>query len=312
MILPLKSTPYETFQQLLDDYVNVYSRVEQGGDFTYINLFTHKHNLTTVVQSSTPHDVSILEPSSHFSGAYTVSEVSLKLVNLGHSNSKEYVRDILKRSRLHPNVSRLLQKTFSEGLVETQNWTLSADWQVKKKSLEAKFYKSAKKQVIDLLYECSNVSFILPEHMCYAYSRKMKDLKKPDVFVGAETFTNSSTAFGLSGDVPQYIFRRMDGSVEAGIWEWWKSIFLSKNQENRLWERPVLTKPAMSGSILLIFLVLFYGLGSCIGIFVIELGHRALSSWWRRKSSERNWENLNLNHGKGLNALQFILVATAP
>ncbi len=124
----------------------------------------------------------------------------------------------------------------------------------------------ADEYLLERIRFCNKTALILPAYKCSKISRKLGRTGLP-INIGVETFTKPNTGLSFEGLVPRYIFRRIQGLQESGMFGWWTK-FLSGQAPAKDDVRTI--KTSMSGNIVIIFIMLGWGLAGDLSVFVVE------------------------------------------
>lgn len=146
-----------------------------------------------------------------------------------------------------------------------------------KVGLEAqkKFYDKQDNFLLSIMNGC-NKTALLPNYACKQLALQLELNGHQQILVGKEVYTNVSEVFSITGFVPYYLRRRMEGMEVSGIWEWWSKIVTHKYMlfQNRsgagVSTSSLHTRPTMGGNILLIFISCSVGLFVSAVIFIEE------------------------------------------
>ncbi|CAL8121402.1 unnamed protein product [Orchesella dallaii] len=266
MIAPRNAVPYKYLHELVQDNFTIYGR-------SSVVRF-HWHN------SKKP-NWSIVNISQHYIcvGRYNSevhSEVSISLQNLLRKekalSTKTYNDSILlmklvkNSTDLHPSLFSVLKPRFAE--IDAINpfpfW--SSD-EIIGPFIE-RFSKEEDVILTQFIEECDRTALVLPQHLCMKHAHRLQRLGKEDVFIGEETYVNQLYTYALIYRIPSFIVKRLSGTKEAGIWEWWMKLLKGSDAVRQYPKAP--TKPNLDGNVLVIFSLLCIGLCVASTCFLLE------------------------------------------
>lgn len=167
---------------------------------------------------------------------------------------------LLKKYKSHPS-SIQIASDLIDGLSTQDNVSTSTILRLKQTIEQTDF-----SLLFNEIRACNKTALILPAYQCTKISEV---LSRSGLFhtIGRGIYTNPNFGLSLNGMVPQYIFTRIHGLKASGVLEWW-TMLLSRDRPINM--KQVITKPSLSGNILMIFLLLGYGIALGALVFLLE------------------------------------------
>lgn len=125
----------------------------------------------------------------------------------------------------------------------------------------------------NLLKECNNVALVLPEYLCYNFSKRLKEDNRiqPHVFIGKdESHSSISWRFILSGIIQPSLTQRIKGAYESGLWL--RATLLDDGTKSFTNDQINVAAASMGGNIVVVFFVLLAGLAISVTCIFLECG----------------------------------------
>ncbi|CAL8121440.1 unnamed protein product [Orchesella dallaii] len=265
MIAPRNPVPYKYLKELVHDNFVIFGRS------TVVGFYWLNHEIPSWS------NVSISRHYLNVGGSVEVfSEIQRLLWRLydmedaeltkTYNDSIRLMEQVEQATDLHPQLISVLKSRFEE--IESINPFPFMPSREIKTALQERFWTKEDLILADFIDQCNRTALVLPQHLCMKHAYRLQRLKRDDVFVGEETYVNNLYTFSLTYRIPSFIIKRLSGSKESGIWEWW--LKLAKGGYKLYQTRKVLTKPNLDGNVLVIFSLLCIGLVVACAILVLE------------------------------------------
>lgn len=286
MIAPRKPIPYEFAKELLSDNFTLLTRLEsiEAPSSTYLKRGLMKQleiSGGSYIQFDFGEEeslVGISEVASHMRNfiltfdkrLFDVPEIASRVreatatTSLGSSG-------VLTRSRMAPGVAEQFRNfSFPKywGFYDDETRAVTL------RELINGLRKEETNIMFNLLRACRHAALILPQHLCYNYSRKIKkDDHRTDVFVGKEVYSDIQWMFSFKrqGKLSRQVISRIKILHESGHWQKWTKLYYSDaKQYNDYNEKENVVAAGLDGNVVLIFDLFIVGLGVALGLFLFE------------------------------------------
>ncbi len=266
IVLPRGQIPYHNIDELLEDNVTIYTRIQSFNQFFIKDVacdpnYRKNYSNVEILGCSNGFHLWILGYSEIFES----------------SSDNRALRDLTKirnNSRLHQDVVRgvweaidflhdLEKVSLINGIGFNRILTGNALTHRSKK-LEEKLIDSS-------LDQCSKTAWVLPNYLAQEKHRFLKKAGKPSD-VGSNWYNTPETTFSFlhSSYVPSSILQRFSLIPTTGLLEWWPR-FVNRSDLAFRSENIFPTKPNMSGNILVIFALLGGGFLLAIICLILEV-----------------------------------------
>lgn len=278
MIAPRRHIPYQFAKELIADNFTMLTRLHSA-ESPYSSYRKGRLKEQLEIAGGSYYNVEV-DNDKYLVG---ISDVTSDMMNfivtfdeilLSLSHVTAHVREViattsfsmsgvLQGSHLIPNVTEKLRNFNFPHL-----WTYFTD-EDRGEILES-LVKTVRQEETEIMYNllrgCKKVALILPQHMCYDYSRKIKQVDShPEVFIGREVYSDVEWLFSFKkqGSVPRQIIMRIKVLYESGHWQKWSRLFSGAGKNKETDERVVAA--GLDGNVVLIFYLWMCGLaGGCV------------------------------------------------
>lgn len=279
LIAPKRVKPYETFNELVKEKFDIYSRPSELVFDTIPKYYNGNIILPKYKKFDAPHK---FQPTTMFNG-HIESEVQ-QLISLPAAGEKistfERTNILLhNKTRLHPK-SRKLLKEFSEWCESLLNQSRIDEFKECGRYVQKTFLNSDQTFLYDSFEKCNKTALILPEHMCNKFAKRLAQNNRlnsvfaTQIDVGIERYSTNFLTFEVGGWLSPQIVQRLRATEIAGLWNWWTDFFyLQTYYESEGWKNREIRKPTMEGNIVIIFVILAVGLVISNICFTVEVWH---------------------------------------
>ncbi|CAL8121398.1 unnamed protein product [Orchesella dallaii] len=266
MIAPRNPVPYKYLKELVHDDFVIFGRSAS------VNFYWWNHKIPRWSNVNiSKHYFSV----GHHNGRVH-SEILISLWNLfdkkkpvftkKYNDSIRLMEQVEQATELHPNLISVLKTRFEE--IETINpFPFKASEGIEN-HLQERFWTQEDQMLAEFIDQCNRTALVLPQHLCMKHAHRLQRLRRDDVSVGEETYVNRLYTFSLIYRIPSFIIKRLGGTKQSGIWEWW--LKLLKGSDKLYQPHKVLTKPNLDGNVLVIFALLCIGLCVASACFLLE------------------------------------------
>ncbi|CAL8121436.1 unnamed protein product [Orchesella dallaii] len=265
MIAPRNPVPYKYLKELVHDSFVIFARSSFVGFYWYDREMPRWSNV-----SISKHYLNVADSASVFSVIqrllWGLDYREKAELTKTYNDSIRLMEQVEQATGLHPHFISVLKNRFEE--IESINPFPFMPSQGIHTALQERFWTREDLILADFIDQCNRTALLLPQHLCMKHAHRLQRLKKDDVFVGKEAYVNNLYTFTLTYRKPSFIIKRLSGTKESGIWEWW--LKLAKGGYKLYQTRKVLTKPNLDGNVLVIFSLLCIGLVVACAIFVLE------------------------------------------
>lgn len=270
MVLPRAPILYNKFSELLRDNFKIYTRT------AYVHLeYSHNPQAGVVALDMSFENKSIVvETELEDLSLYADSKVDDDGYTRRNGSLHKY--GVMQAATLHPQVKTMfvdfLEKkirSFQENMLEPGKML----WIVERmlSQIHRELQAIEKPELIKSIKKCQQTAILLPDYICREIKKVLvrKD-KMQHVFIGEESFTDLDWTFGIAGDIPPFVIKRIHGIAESGVWQWWVRL-LRRNEMHDVDKHDVVRAVGISGNIVILFVVWSGGVFLAILYFIIEL-----------------------------------------
>lgn len=176
-------------------------------------------------------------------------------------------------TKLHPNLSIVINKLLAEEIVETKSKVLEIHQNGNDYFELGKLSTKVRKRIYTRLREaesllqlehirtCQKTALVLSEQSSLQVAKRLRSQGQNLVSLGNENFANISIGYALQGAVSPYLIYRLRLIDVAGLWNWWQDFIKGQDEISKFnTEHNVgFKKPTMSGNILVIFSLVLFG-----------------------------------------------------
>lgn len=269
IVLPKQHLKFRTFQELLQHGYSVYSKF---GVAQYFILSTKNILLPTKAVSSDPFlfvynsDDELISMTISDIGSYSSMNMDLpvKLIE----KDLNLLASLYVTTRLHLGTHKtimqpveILRPLFQVARITLDNFQKAVE--------TVDFVKEQKKLIGDDLRKCNKTAWVLPDYQAQEYARMLYQSGK-HTDVGVDRYFKTNFNLVLQGPIPSPIIKRTSLVSSSGLLGWWSDLINRTDLVMRRDTEPPV-KPAMSGNIQVLFIILGIGMLTAQIAMIIEL-----------------------------------------
>ncbi|CAL8121474.1 unnamed protein product [Orchesella dallaii] len=267
MIAPRHAVPYKYLKELVHDNFTIYGRSSKVIFYWWDSKKPNWSNFNV-----TQHYISVGRRNVRVHSEILISLDGLldkkKALLTKAYNDSILLMELVKNSTdMHPNLFSALKPLFAE-IDSIDPFPFHSSSAMISNPLIERLTKEEDLILTKFIEECNKTALVLPQHLCMKHAHRLQRLGKDDVFIGEETYVKHLYTYYLIHRIPSFIIKRLSGTKESGIWEWW--LKLLKGSDTLYQGHKVLKKPNLDGNVLVIFSLLCIGLCVASVIFVVE------------------------------------------
>lgn len=248
---------YKTIDKLWIDKFTIYTRIGE------LDLgATLMSPIDKVTLKVLPHEIRGIGDYPVF---HIASELHLRQRNF--ESLKSHVSDeTLKITSLHPGLASIVKQNL--GKLQANGLKENPEVEFRKTTLQAE-----DQILLQYMRTCRQSALILPRKKAAKYALLLNRMGPISVSLGREEYYKADIGFIMRGLVSPQIVKRIRFSTESGIWTRWSKIMIGiqNHHEEIFWRYPRhVTRPSMRGNIIVIFILLGFGMGMAILVFLVE------------------------------------------
>lgn len=294
MILPREVLLYEHLDQLSQKNISVYTRTV---DFDIVYLWQkNKKGFQEFYKPYKYVKYDFKNHSASLSGIKAYSEIKTRFDFTSkfqiwmnkparsywfHGNDEEDMTelqmDLVKQSRLHPKIPYLIGY-FAQTLSPFYqiNYRRAVEYfddgDKKYDGVFQKWFYELEEQVLeDELLVCNKTAVLLPQFKARSFARKLlKQKASLPVSISKESYSPFYIHAIVRGFVPPYMLRNIQGIQQAGVLEWWVK-YIDSSEKVPISQQKPIEAPKITGSILVVFILLICGCSIGFLVFIIEV-----------------------------------------
>lgn len=269
MIIPRNPVPYRYLRELISDNITIQTRSLHGFYSIYHGSWIDR-NLEFQVARSDQHYLTYTLPlefnGKNISGLF------------GRTSEVFDLRDVARNARilnLDKNFNLLFSVSSLMPFTETyfRDVVKGIDSNVSKQEFPQvyinQFYQMELKSLSHFLKHKKG-AVLLPSYLAFKFMKNLEKEGQANIYQGVETFYEGSIAVVLQGLIPQYLVQRAKSAGRCGLWSRWESLFRKRFSWNGERKSEPLKTPDMDGNVVIIFILLFSGLGVAFVCFGAE------------------------------------------
>lgn len=269
IVLPKQRLKFRTFNELLQHGYSVYSRMVVS-DY-YLTFAEDPLSPTNPEEYMGTMYIQTTKDSMIFAGVTEIKsyhKMILRSPNKIIGNQTNLADYLLNTTRAYygwyevvMEPFKVLRPLFQVGLITLGKFQSTAD--------AVDLMKKQEKLIADDLGKCDKTAWVLPDYKAQQYARMLyKSSKHTDV--GVDKYFRRNFNLVLRGSIPSPIIQRTSAVSSSGLLEWWSDLINRTDLVIQSETEPP-TRPAMSGNIQVLFIVLGFGMLVAQIAFVLEL-----------------------------------------
>lgn len=266
--------PYEKFDELVENNFTIYTRLAyiRFDDFTLRYMMRQrfqiengqylKPNLTKVNPHYFTFDTKYTTMLGVSSEAYEWTKASRY-----NDTTSEILEKIMNHTILHRDMESLVTTSFHQLLKKEKSpyWVRA--------QTENRVWNLERTYLLNFLFECNRAAVVAPQILANEFGQELQRNNTKNVYVGKESYSDISLSLTIRGWVQPIVFKRIKYIKQSGVWDWMPKFFQNSKQFNLGENSKSLEEqtPNMSGNIVMLFLMLFYGLALSCFLILFEL-----------------------------------------
>lgn len=272
MIQPREPLLYKRYEHLRSDNFTIYTRamVDIGGNLLRFRIKALIRNRVVKIPEHLIYfyAVPVFSRSSPLS-AVVISEMYQMASTFANEPYYNQLIKILDTSSILPSTLKTVSKLYniSKRLPSFPDVSLFEARQL--------LYNLQHEDFIRYLGDCKKVAVLLPFFKAIEYLVMLKNRqhKYNTASIGDTGYTDLKIGFYLAGNVPFYIYERLNRMKTSGVWNWRGKVLTSmfnRTMLSHLVTKSTVSAASVEGQILVIFAVYVGGIALAIFIFAVE------------------------------------------